>query len=262
MTRVGPGVRVVMLSPAFLALALGPLACARGVQPQEYQILRTLPHDPGAYTQGLVFHDGYLYESTGRLGTSGVRKVDPATGEILAETALSDEHFGEGLARVGSELYQLTWHAGLAFVYDLETLTVTRSYSYEGEGWGLCFDGESLFMSDGTDRLVRRDPATFEVLEELQVTKDGISVWRVNELECVGEDIFANVYPTTRILRLDKTTGRVRSELDGYQLSVLAGRASDPEAVLNGVAHDPDRGTFLVTGKLWDSLFEVRLEGG
>ena len=252
-----------MIKAFFVSLPLvwGLSACDRGVPILDYEILRTLPHDPEAYTQGLVFHDGFLFESTGRYGTSSVRKTDLSTGEVLQITSLAEEHFGEGLALVGSELIQLTWQAGLAFVDDSESLVLQRTVEYEGEGWGLCFDGESLFMSNGTDRLFRRDPATFEVLEELQVTKDGLSVWRLNELECVGDDVFANVYQTTKIMRIDKATGRVTSEIDGFSLSAAAERVPDPEAVLNGIAHDPEAGTLYVTGKLWRTLFEIRVVG-
>jgi len=232
------------------------------VHPLDYEILRNLPHDQEAYTQGLVFHDGFLFESTGRYGESSVRKTDLATGEILQITPLAEEYFGEGLALVGSELFQLTWQSELVFVYDVGSLDLLRSVEYQGEGWGLCYDGEFLYMSDGTDRLFRRDPATFEVLEERQVTADGLSVWRLNELECVGEFIYANVYPTARILRIDKHSGRVLSEIDGFRLSTAARRASDPEAVLNGIAHDPNTGTLFVTGKLWENLFEIEIAGG
>jgi len=245
--------------PALLFWSLA--ACDAGVQPLDYEILRSHPHDQEAYTQGLLFHDGFLFESTGRYGESSVRKTDLATGAVLQITPVAEEYFGEGLALVGSELFQLTWKSELAFVYDVESLELLRRVEYKGEGWGLCYDGEFLFMSDGTDRLFRRDPATFEVLEELQVTADGLSVWRLNELECVGEYIYANVYPTARILRIDKHTGHVLSEIDGFRLSAAARRVSDPEAVLNGIAHDPTTGTLFVTGKLWESLFEIEIAG-
>jgi len=242
----------------FLCLLAG---CDRGVQIEDYQILRTLPHDPEAYTQGLVFSDGFLFESTGRNGASSVRKVEIESGEVLQITHLAQDYFGEGLALVGTELFQLTWHSGTAFVYDSDSLTLQRTFEYEGEGWGLCYDGEFLFMSDGSNRLVRRDPNTFEVLEELRVTKGGFSVSQLNELECVGADIFANVYQTTRILRIDKSTGSVISEIDGFRMSSVARRIPDPGAVMNGIAFNPDRGTFFVTGKLWQDLFEIQLPG-
>jgi len=163
---------------------------------------------------------------------------------------------------VGSELIQLTWQSGLAFVYDSETLGLRRTMEYTGEGWGLCFDGESLFMSNGSGKLQRRNPETFEVREEIRVTKDGFSVSRLNELECVGNEILANVYQTNQILRIDKLTGRVTAEIDGYELSVASRRSPDPEAVFNGIAFDPATGHFFVTGKLWPDLFEIEILDG
>jgi len=243
----------------FLSVLTG---CDKGVRTEDYQVLRTLPHDPLAYTQGLVLHDGFLFESTGRYGASSVRKVEMETGAVLQITHLAQEYFGEGLALVDRELFQLTWRSGLAFVYDSESLILQRTFEYEGEGWGLCYDGESLFMSDGSNRLLRRNPTTFEVLGELRVTKGGFSVPRLNELECVGDEIYANIYQTTRIVRIDKFTGSVLSEIDGFRLSAAAHRVPDPEAVMNGIAFDSGRGTFFVTGKLWEELFEIQIIGG
>lgn len=226
-----------------------------------FQVLRTLPHDPEAYTQGLVFEGGVLYESTGRRGTSSVRKVDPASGAVLAIHQLPEEYFGEGLALVGSELYQLTWQSGRGFVYHAESLEPVRSFEYEGEGWGLCFDGEYLFMSNGSDRLLKRLPGTFQLVEEVTVTRDGLSVWRLNELECVGDEVYANVYQTNRIVRIDKASGKVTGEMDGYGLAVASRKAADSDAVFNGIAFDPGTGHFFVTGKLWPNLFEIEISG-
>jgi len=245
-----------------IALSLLFSGCEQGVPTLEYRIIRQLPHDPGAYTQGLLYHDGLLFESTGRHGSSSVRRVDPESGEVLASREVPEEYFGEGLALVGDRLIQLTWQSGVAFVYDVETLEGVGSYEYEGEGWGLCYDGQSLFMSDGSDKLLRRDPQTFEVLEEIQVTKDGFPVWRLNELECVGEAIYANVYQTNDIVRIDKRTGQVTGRLDAYGLSVATRRTTDPDAVLNGIAHDPSTGRFYMTGKLWPIMFEIEIQGG
>ena len=242
-------------------VAMGLQGCDRAVPVLEYEALRALPHDSEAYTQGLLYHEGRFFESTGRNGSSSVREVDPETGEVLRITPLAEEYFGEGLARVGLELVQLTWHAGMAFVYDLETLELKRTFDYEGQGWGLCFDGESLFMSDGTNRLTQRNPETFEIVGELRVTQGGYSVSSLNELECVGDVIFANVFQTNRIVRIDKATGHITGEIDAFQLSLGAERGPDPEAVLNGIAHDPDNGTLFVTGKLWDRIYELRIGG-
>lgn len=249
---------------AFLSiLFLLPAAsgCDQPVPILEYRVLRTLAHDSLAYTQGLVFHDGVFFESTGRHGTSSVRRVDPESGRVLQMHELPEEYFGEGLAMVGEELIQLTWQSGRAFVYDSESLEVLRSYEYEGEGWGLCFDGEALFMSDGGSGLQRRDPTSFEMIDEIAVTKDGFSVSRLNELECVGEVIFANIFQTNRIVRINKRTGEVSGEMDALRLSAATPRAPDPDAVFNGIAYDAVSGHFFVTGKLWPRLFEIEILG-
>lgn len=228
----------------------------------DYQLHRTLAHDPDAYTQGLLLRGGSFYESTGRLGRSELREVDVATGEVLRSRKLADEHFGEGLAMVGDKLVQLTWKAGLAFVYDAETFTVQNTFEYSGEGWGLCYDGQSLYMTNGSSSMVRRSPETFEVLDEFRITLNGFSLHNLNELECVGDDLWANLFQTHRIVRIDKHTGEVTGEFDAYNLSLISERPTDPGAVLNGIAHDPSTGMFYVTGKLWPTLFEISITGG
>ena len=233
--------------------------CQQASPSQGYQILETYPHDPEAYTQGLLFHAGYLFESTGRYGTSTLRKVDVETGDVVASVALDSAYFAEGLARVGSELVQLTWKAGIAFVYDIETLELKTQHSYSGDGWGLCFDGESLFMSDGSSTIFERDPETFEVLSEITALQEGFTIPQLNELECVGRYIFANVYQTNRIVKIDKRSGEVVGEIDGYSLSLAAERPNELDAVLNGIAYIEETDVFLVTGKLWQTLFAIRL---
>lgn len=260
--RPGKGTDPKVMGAIAVALSLLLFGCDQGVPTLEYRIVRQLPHDPQAYTQGLLYHDGLFFESTGRHGSSSVRRVDPESGEVLALREVPEEYFGEGLALVGDRLIQLTWQSGVAFVYDVETLEQVGRYEYEGEGWGLCYDGQSLFMSDGSDKLRRRDPQTFEVLEEIQITKDGFPLWRLNELECVEGSIYANVYQTNDIVRIDKQTGHVTGQLDAYGLSVATRRTTDPEAVLNGIAHDPSTGRFYMTGKLWPIMFEIEIQGG
>jgi glutaminyl-peptide cyclotransferase len=242
-----------------LPLLLAIHGCDADTEQISFQIAATFPHDPAAYTQGLLFHDGFLFESTGQWGASTIRKVDAQSGEVVASTALDSMYFAEGLARVGSELIQLTWKAGVAFVYDLERLDVLREFQYSGEGWGLCYDGSALFMSDGTSTIVRRDPTTFEVLSQIDVKARGFSQSNLNELECVGDHIYANVYLTNRIVRIDKLTGEIGGELDGFELSVASRKPQGREAVLNGIAYIPETGIFLVTGKLWPTLFALRL---
>lgn len=251
-------VRFPVVVPVLLASFL-LVGCEREVPQIEYEIAATLPHDPEAYTQGLLFHDGHLYESTGQYGASSLRRVDAETGGVVENLPLDSAYFGEGLALVGSELIQLTWKSGIAFVRDVETFELKRKHEYEGEGWGLCFDGESLFMSNGTSTLVRRDPRSFEVIEEIPVTRNGFRVSQLNELECVGDEVYANVYLTDRIVRIDKRSGEVTGELDGFQLSLAAGAPNQRDAVLNGIAYIPETDVFLVTGKLWPRVFALRL---
>ena len=224
-----------------------------------YDLVRTLPHDTGAYTQGLLIHDGIFFESTGRYGRSEVRQVEIATGEVLRSRALADNRFGEGLARVGERLIQLTWKAGLALVHDAATLDSLGTFEYRGEGWGLCHDGVSLYMSNGSDTLQRRDPDTFDLLGRIEVTRTDSAVHNLNELECVGDHIYANVYRSSEIVRIDKATGVVTGVLDAQALARASGRPANPAAVLNGIAYDPRTGTFYVTGKLWPTMFQIEV---
>ena len=225
----------------------------------EYELLRTLPHDPAAYTQGLLIHDGIFFESTGRYGKSEIRQVEIVTGQVIVSHALSDEHFGEGLARVGDKLIQLTWKAGLAFVYDAAALAPLSTFEYEGDGWGLCHDGESLYMSDGSGTLQRRDPDTFDLLGRIEVTHNDSSVHNLNELECVGDHVYANIYRSNEIVRIDKVTGAITGELDADALSRASGRPAHLGAVFNGIAYDERTDTFYVTGKLWPVMFEIKI---
>lgn len=250
------------LKPSILAvLVAGACVDVDPVAELGYELHRTLPHDPDAYTQGLLLRGGSFFESTGLLGKSELREVEIATGEVLRSLELADTLFGEGLAMVGDKLVQLTWKAGLAFVYDAETFSLENTFEYSGEGWGLCYDGQFLYMTDGTSALIRRHPETFEVLEELRVTRDGFSVHNLNELECVEDGLWANQYTTNGILRIDKQTGEVTGRLDVHGLSLASDRPSDPGAVLNGIAYDPSTKMFYVTGKLWPKLFEISISG-
>lgn len=241
-----------------IACTLPVLAGARAVEHWTVEVLASLPHAPDAFTQGLLLHDGYLYESTGLYGRSSLRKVDPETGEVVRRLALDSAYFGEGLERVGNRLIQLTWKEGLALVYELDTLTLVQAHQYGGEGWGLCFDGESLWMSDGSDTLYRRNPTDFSLLDQIAVTQEGLPLYQLNELACVGDYIYANVWKEPRIVRIDKRSGRVDADIDATPLLALSGRPADPEAVLNGIAHDPKGDDFYLTGKLWPSMFRVR----
>jgi glutamine cyclotransferase len=244
--------------------AVGVAAVAPAAGPPAWlqvEVLATYPHDPEAFTQGLLIDGGALYESTGRYGRSSLRRVAPETGVVLAERTLSPNLFGEGLARVGERLVQLTWREGVAPVWDLATLEEVDRFSYQGEGWGLTFDGERLLMSDGSSWLVFRDPDTFEELDRVSVTIDGQPLGELNELEWVDGAVWANVWGSSSIVRIDPGSGAVTAVAD---LSGLQRRLPPEEArgidVLNGIAWWPERDAFVVTGKLWPRAFLVRLE--
>lgn len=225
------------------------------------QVLATYPHDTNAFTEGLLWHDGTLYESTGRYGdkSNDLRQVDLTTGSVLRKFQLSDEFYGEGLALVDDRLIQLTWKNDTAFVYDLKTFDPVGTLMYTGEGWGLCYDGKQLYMSDGSNLITVRDPKTFQPTRQLSVTLEGVPVLQVNELECVGDSIYSNVWLTDTMLRIDKATGVVTGYINAANLrAIVESSLTDGNAVLNGIAYNPDTDTFYVTGKMWPKLFEVR----
>ena len=226
-----------------------------------YQVLATHPHDTSAFTQGLLWFDGLVYESTGLRGQSVLRTVDLPTGRVLEQTTAHPQYFGEGLALVDDQLIWLTWQAGTATVHHQNTLEQTGSFTYSGEGWGLCHDGARLVMSDGSSTLTFRHPETFEVLGSVPVTRaDGSPVNRLNELECIDDDVWANVWLTNRIVVIDPDTGTVIAEADMAGIINPHPELADSNNVLNGIAYRPDTGTFLITGKRWPTVFEVRFE--
>jgi len=221
------------------------------------KVLGSVPHDTAAYTQGLVWTEGMLYESAGQYGQSSLRQVDPKTGKVLRSVPVPPRYFAEGLALVGDRLLQLTWQEGTAFVYDLATFSRREELPYSGEGWGLCFDGKRLIMSDGSNHLTFRDPATFASTGGVDVALDGRPVMRLNELECVDGAVYANVWQADEILRIDPETGRVTAVIDAAGL-LTPEEAANAE-VLNGIAYKPETKTFLLTGKYWPKMFEARL---
>lgn len=229
----------------------------RIVEELRVRVVRSVPHDPGAYTQGLLFFEGKLYESTGLLRQSTLRRVDPETGMVEAKVDLEPELFGEGLARVGGRLVQLTWQNGRALFWNLSSLKKEREVAYEGEGWGLCFDGKRLVMSDGSDRLAFRDPDSFAKLGEITVRRAGASVRSLNELECVDGVVYANVWQDNHIARIDPATGDVTGWIDASDLLTLEERRGVD--VLNGIAAVPGTRHLLLTGKLWPRAFHVEL---
>jgi glutamine cyclotransferase len=223
-----------------------------------YAIVNTYPHDRNAFTQGLQYVDGALYEGTGLHGESSIRKVKLETGEVMQRRPLSPAHFGEGITVRGGELVQLTWKSGLAFVYDAGTFQPKRTFTYAGEGWGLTQDKAGFIMSDGTDALRFLDPGSFKETRRLRVTANGAPLKDLNELEYVKGEIFANVWMTDRIARIDPSTGRVTGWIDLTGLLPVRDRWH-PDQVLNGIAHDEKGDRLFVTGKLWPKLFEIRL---
>ncbi|MEV6274113.1 glutaminyl-peptide cyclotransferase [Nocardia sp. NPDC051832] len=219
------------------------------------EVVGTRPHDPQAFTQGLEVHDGVLYESTGLTGRSWVRASDLDTGAELARADTPGEVFGEGIARTGSTLWQLTWKDHTAYARDPDSLALRGEATYEGEGWGLCARGDRLVMSDGTGTLTFRDPVSFAVTGTVEL--GGYRGAHLNELDCAADGtVYANDYPTDRILRIDPESGRVLAVIDARELLTPAERARTD--VLNGIAHLPGTDRFLITGKYWPTIFEVR----
>jgi glutamine cyclotransferase len=225
-----------------------------------YEVADTFPHDRGAFTQGLVYLKGILIESTGLNGRSSLRKVDLADGHVREELKLSGEYFAEGMTVLGAKIYQLTWQKHVGFVYDLQTLERQQTFSYAGEGWGLTTDGTSLIMSDGSHELRFLDPTTFKVTRTLQVfDHSGAPLKQLNELEYVRGEIFANIWQTPYVARIDPANGRLLGVIDFTGLLPREDHRTDTD-VLNGIAYDATHDRLFVTGKNWPKLFEVRLK--
>jgi len=222
-----------------------------------YQIQHVYPHDPRAFTQGLQYLDGVLYEGTGQIGQSSIRKVALETGTVLQKRDVAPPHFGEGITVWKSDLIELTWQTNVAFVYDKKTFEPRRSFKYSGEGWGLTQDGTSLIMSDGTDELRVLDPATFAERRRIKVTAAGAPLRNLNELEVVKGEIFANVWQTDYIARIAPDTGKVAAYIDLRGLLTPGERANTD--VLNGIAYDAAHDRLFITGKWWPKLFEIKV---
>jgi glutamine cyclotransferase len=235
--------------------AVLPAAQGAGVPVAAYDVVRSYPHDPEAFTQGLIYRDGFLYESTGLNGRSSLRKVRLETGEVVQITRVDTRYFAEGLTDWGNRLIQLTYTTNVAFVYDLSTFAVRDTFTYPGEGWGLAHDARRLIMSDGTASLRFLDPVTHRETGRLAVTAEGRPVERLNELELVKGQVYANVWLTNRIAIIDLPSGAVTAWLD---LTGLLPAGSAGQDVLNGIAWDAARDRLFVTGKLWPRLFEIR----
>lgn len=223
-----------------------------------YEIVKTYPHDPNAFTQGLLIRDGILYEGTGLSGRSSLRKVDIETGKVLEEHKLPGIYFGEGIATDGKRIVQLTWRSHKGFVYDIKTFKLLKEFSYPTDGWGITYDGRHFIMSDGSAMLYFLDPESFKEIGRLEVYDQKGPVVRLNELEFVKGEIFANVWGEERVARIDPVTGCVTGWIDlGGLLS--AADKKKPVDVLNGIAYDDETGKLYVTGKLWPKLFEIKI---
>jgi len=223
-----------------------------------YKIVNTYPHDTNSFTQGLIFDKGVLYESTGLIGRSAVKIVDLKTGKTLKSHELPDNYFGEGIAIIENKIIQLTWRSKTGFVYDKKTLKLIKKFSYQTQGWGITYDGKYLIISDGSAVLYFMDPNTFKVVGTLEVYGDNGKVSKLNELEYINGEIYANIWGTEKIARINPKTGRVTAWID------LSGLLSDQDKknrvdVLNGIAFNSENGTLFVTGKLWPKIFEIEL---
>lgn len=258
------------ISLAFLH-ALTILACRTGEANQQmtaparvihytYEIVRSYPHDTDAFTQGLLFHQGVFYESTGLNGRSSLRKVEIETGKVLQKIDVPAQFFAEGLALFNGRLFQLTWQNQRGFIYDLNSLNMVNTFDYTGEGWGLTHDGQTLILSDGTDQIRYLDPANFQVRATIRAHDNGRPITLLNELEYIKGEIYANVWQTDRVARIDPKTGRVTGWINLTGLLSPADRASHSVDVLNGIAYDEAGDRFFITGKLWPKVFEIKLK--
>ncbi len=256
-----PRARWILLATVILgAIGLGVWASGRDTRPQVYvaHVVREYPHDPAAYTQGLIFVDGQLYEGTGKKGQSTLRRVDLQTGKVQQQISLDRRIFGEGIAAWEDTIVQLTWQANVGMVYDRKTFELRQKFRYSGEGWGITHDGRHLIVSDGTSTLRFLDPKSFKVVRRLTVRSGGSRIRHLNELEFVEGEIFANVWYKDYILRISPNSGEVTGYLDLSRLWPQNQRP-DKEAVLNGIAYDEVGQRLFVTGKNWPRLYEIRL---
>ena len=233
-----------------------PLAVAG--PPDGYTVVDTFPHDDAAFTEGFAFRGSRLFEGTGIEGHSNIRRVDLESGKVLRQADLDDQFFGEGVTVLGRKAYELTWQEHRCFVYEAGTLKILDVFAYETEGWGLTNDGKLLVMSDGTDVIRFRDPKTFEVVREIHVTDSGAAVSSLNELEWVDGEIYANVFPTDDVVRIDPDTGEVLGRFNLAALRAKEQAAGHPD-VTNGIAYLPAEDRLFVTGKYWAHVYEIEL---
>ena len=259
------GVLILLAVSSITLMSAVPQGQSRGqsrTPVSGYRVVHIYPHDPQAFTQGLVYRDGVLYEGTGLNGRSSIRKVKLENGEVLQIEKVDSQYFGEGIAVVNDTIYELTWQSGIGFLYDRTTFKRTGTFTYRGEGWGLTYDSQRLIMSDGSAFLRFLDPATQKETSRIEV-KDGTTpILNLNELEFVKGEVLANVWQTDRIARISPKTGRVVGWIDLTGL-LPPREAQEVEAsggVLNGIAYDAAGDRLFVTGKLWPKLFEVKIQ--
>jgi glutamine cyclotransferase len=244
-----------MRSLLLLILLLG-LGLAQGIPTYTFKLVATYPHDPSAFTQGLLYHQGFFYEGTGLNGRSEIRKVEIKTGRVLQRRSIAEKYFGEGLALFEGKLYQLTWQTRQGFIYHLETFAPLGGWTYPTEGWGLTHDGKQFIQSDGSANLYFLEPKTLKTVRTLQVTAEGRPVTQLNELEYIDGKVWANIWQTPRIAIIAPQSGKVEAWLDLTPLAMLMPPQAD---VLNGIAYDPASRRLFVTGKLWPKLFEIEV---
>lgn len=256
--RYTPVMRVICPS---IMLCLAVLASPAWGEVPLYgvEVVHTYPHDPSAFTEGLFYLNGFFYESTGLEGHSSIRKVRVETGEVVQKVDIQPEYFGEGIVNWQGELISLTWKSEVGFVFDLATLKRRKEFHYHGEGWALTQDGQQLIMSDGTPELRFINPKTLMETKRIQVTLEGRPLHNVNELEWVKGEIYANVWETNSIIRIDPKDGHILGIVNLAGLLSPADQVSGPDSVLNGIAYDAKGDRLFVTGKNWPKLFEIRL---
>jgi len=251
------GPSIVPIAALFLLLSQSSVAEGVDIKAQEMdvEILRTLPHDSSSFTQGLEVRGNSIFESSGLYGHSRISEIDSQDGEVIRQAHINDSYFGEGITIMDQSIILLTWRAGLAFEFHISNFSIIGSHSFEGEGWGVCFNGEHIVTSNGTSELSFRDPDSFEIDFTTKVTWDGSPVPNLNELECVGDKIYANIWMEETILRISSNSGEVDFFSSPFSLTSTQGNGT--EEVLNGIAFDPDSGGFWITGKNWTQMYLV-----
>lgn len=261
--------RIFPILPIIISAAILPLiACGKSPSSEEintgipvytYDVVNVYPHDPDAFTQGLLFTGKELFESTGIRGQSTLRKVDLKTGRVLKRLEVPEQYFAEGLTALNNKLFQLTWRNQKGFVYDLESFQLEGEFAYDGQGWGLATDGRWLILSDGTNQIRFLDPVTFEVERTIEVIAGNLPVHQLNELEYINGEIFANIWRNNHIVRINPTNGKVTGVIDFTDLLAPQDRSVTTN-VLNGIAYDAKKNHLFITGKNWPKLYEVRLK--